>query len=163
MEDFNLADIMFNKKKRIFTREHRMKISMAKKGRAHSPEHCENISKALTGKTFSNTHKDRIRKALQGNRNALKNEVFLSDELMDLYGDDEGCRRWIEDNMESINESENVKTDYQLSQDNLKENVLYDDAIQINGENPPPSVVELLALNESPLRTSQDIKLSDII
>ncbi len=128
----DLSDIFFTGKRK-FSDDHRKKISDAKKGRPHSSTHRDNISKALKGKRFSKEHREKIRNALKGNKNALKGKEKFSNDLLTEYSDDVDCVSWIRLNKHYIDSFKDVKTENQLLQDNIKEEIPYNDQIMIEG------------------------------
>lgn len=131
-EAIDLSDIFFTGKRK-FSDDHRKKISEAKRGKPHSSSHRENISKALKGKRFTKDHKEKIRKALRGNKNALKDKEKVSNDLLTEYSEDETCINWIRLNKHYIDSFKDVKTENQLLQDNIKEEISYNDSIMVEG------------------------------
>lgn len=131
-EAIDLSDIFFTGKRK-FSDDHRKKISEAKKGKPHSNIHRENISKALKGKRFTKEHREKIRKALKGNKNALKNKEKFSGDLFTEYANSEECVQWIRNNKHYIDSFKDVKTENQLLQDNIKEEISYNDGIMVEG------------------------------
>jgi len=148
MDDIMLVDIFSCHKKRSFSKEHKEKISKAKKGKHHSEDHCKNISESLKGKSFTEDHKEKIRQALQGNKNALKHDIRWSDELLSQYGHDKECRDWIKSNKCAIDSCDDVRTDYQLSQDCQKERIAYDDSILVRDRHSTTNPLEMLVVRE---------------
>lgn len=131
-EAIDLSDIFFTGKRK-FSDDHRKKISEAKRGKPHSNAHRENISKALKGKRFTKEHKEKIRNALKGNKNALKDKEKVSNDLLVEYSKDEVCVNWIKLNKYYIDSFKDVKTANQLLQDNIKEEISYNDSIMVEG------------------------------
>jgi len=131
-EAVDLSDIFFTGKRK-FSDDHKKNISEAKKGKRHSSAHRENISKALKGKTFSEEHREKIRKALKGNKNALKNKEKFSGDLLTEYSNSEECAKWIRTNRYYIDSFKDIKTENQLTQDNIKEEISYNDGIMVEG------------------------------
>lgn len=131
-EAIDLSDIFFTGKRK-FSDDHRKKISEAKKGKPHSSSHRENISKALKGKRFTKEHREKIRNALKGNKNALKDKEKVSNDLLAEYSENETCVNWIRLNRLYIDSFKDVKTENQLLQNNIKEEISYNDSIMVEG------------------------------
>lgn len=131
-EVVDLSAIFFTGKRK-FSDDHRKKISIAKRGKSHSDEHRENISKALKGKRFTKEHREKIREALKGNKNALKDKEKVSNDLLAEYSDNDSCVQWIKFNRHYIDSFNDIKTENQLLQNNIKEEISYNDDIMVDG------------------------------
>ncbi len=131
-EAVDLTEIFFTGKRK-FSEDHRKKISESKKGKPHSDSHRKNISKALKGKSFSLEHREKIRNALKGNKNALKDKEKVSNDLLNEYYKHEDCVNWIRLNKHYIDSFKDIKTENQLLQNNIKEEISYNDGIMIEG------------------------------
>lgn len=128
----DLTEIFFTGKRK-FSEDHRKKISESKKGKSHSDSHRKNISKALKGKKFTGAHREKIRNALKGNKNALKGKEKVSNDLLNEYCRYEACVNWIKLNKHYIDSFKDIKTENQLLQNNIKEEISYNDGIMIEG------------------------------